>query len=252
MTLAQLKLLWKQWQNKALRFLFPPLCLSCSKHVGDWGEFCTTCWSDLVFISPPFCKKCGVPFDFKIEDDLLCPKCIQNSPHYDIVRSVFLYNDISKKIILKLKHHDATHLALYMAQYMDQNSYGLFDVDIIAPVPLHWRRLLKRKFNQSELILKHLRISPDQKIYDLLKRHKNTPIQGTLGENDRIANVKSAFKINPKYLKTIKGKKILLIDDMFTTGATINECAKVLKKKGALEVLCLSFARANRNSYKIL
>jgi ComF family protein len=129
-----------------------------------------------------------------------------------------------------------------MANYMAKNSFDLFEkADFVAPVPLHWRRLVSRKFNQSALILNHIPIHSQKKIYDLLLRHKNTPIQGTLGEEDRIKNVKAAFKLNPKY--QIKGKKILLIDDMFTTGATINACAKLLKRKGAKEVYCLSFAR---------
>lgn len=234
--------------NKVLGFLFPPLCLSCSKHVGEWGQFCNTCWGNLVFIQPPFCKQCGTPFDFEIEDNILCGKCIQTKPHYDCVRSIFLYNDISKKIILNLKYHDSTHLALYMAKYMEKNVHDLFlNADIIAPVPLHWRRLLKRKFNQSSLILQHLDIPSGKKCHDLLYRKKNTPIQGNMNEKNRIENVKSAFRVDDKYSKTIKGKIVLLIDDVFTTGATINECAKTLKKKGAGEVWCVSFAKTKQS-----
>ena len=129
---------------------------------------------------------------------------------------------------------------------MTIHSYGLLEkADIIAPIPLHWRRLLKRKFNQSGLIINHLKSFKDKKIYDLMLRHKNTPIQGTLGEADRIKNVRSAFKLNPKY--QIKGKAILLIDDVFTTGATVDACAKVLKRKGAREIYCLSFARVEKD-----
>ncbi len=239
-----LKQLWKKWWNNTLSFLFPPLCLSCKKHVHNWGDFCAPCWSELVYVTEPFCKQCGRVFEFKIEDDFVCPKCIQDQPPYDIVRAVFIYNDISKKIILKLKNHDSTYLAKYMGRYMSSNFHELLEkADIIAPIPLHWRRLLKRKFNQSALMIQHLEGFREKKIYDLMQRHKNTPIQGTLDEASRIKNVKSAFKLSPQY--NVKGKIVLLIDDVFTTGATVGACAKVLKRKGAKEVWCLSFARAD-------
>ncbi len=246
-SLIQIKKSLKRLLSEVLDFLFPPICLSCSKHVGEWGQFCNTCWSNLVFIEKPLCKQCGSPFDFKIEDDTLCGKCIQTKPHYDRVRSIFLYNDVSKKIILNLKSYDSTHLALYMAKYIKKAPDDLLsNADIIAPVPLHWKRLLKRKFNQSSLILQHLDIDADKKYYDLLYRKKNTPIQGNMNEEKRIENTKSAFRVTEAYLSAIKGKNILLIDDVFTTGATINECAKTLKKQGAKEVWCLSFARTKQ------
>jgi ComF family protein len=242
---------WKSLWNKALSFLSPPLCLSCRAHTQNWGEFCPTCWKELIFVSPPFCKQCGRPFEYKIEEGMLCPACIQNSPHYDCVRSVFIYNDVSKRIILNLKHHDATHLAKYMSHYMTTHHFGLLDkCDIIAPIPLHQMRLFTRKFNQSALILNHFPQAKAAHIYDLLIRKRNTPIQANLDARRRIKNVKSAFSINKKYIDNLKDKTVLLIDDVFTTGATVNECAKLLKRKGAKEVCVLSFARAHFEAYK--
>ena len=244
-----LNFLKKVWTS-FLDFLFPPLCLGCSSHVRSWGEFCPECWASTVFIVHPFCDRCGVPFDIEVDERTLCVSCLTHPKAFSKVRSCFLYNDISKKIVLSLKNHDKTQLAPYMAKFMEQSGKDLIqNADIVTIVPLHWRRLFKRKFNQAALILRYIK-TPGIKIYDLLQRTKNTKYQGSLHKDERAKNVKKSFAFTDEYKNAIRGKTVLIIDDVITTGSTLHECAKILIKSGAKEVWGLSWARTKEHFYK--
>ena len=164
-------------------------------------------------------------------------------PSFSATRSVYVYDDLSKKMILSLKHGSALHLAPFLAQGLWQAGKELVNAaDLIVPVPLHWRRLYSRGFNQSALLAQHLhKISHKPVSLNVLKKIRHTPSQGGLSLEERISNVAHCFKVS--HPLKIKDKSIVLVDDVMTTGATLNACANTLLKAGAKEVTVLCVAR---------
>lgn len=230
--------------NKIADFLLPPLCPATGENVDTLGMVAPQYWTSLNFINAPYCTRCGTPFEFEASH-LSCGHCIDNPPTYNQNRSALTYDDASREIILRFKHGDQTHAVKAFIPWLKQAGYELLEsTDIITPVPLHTMRLIKRRYNQSDLIGRELsKHYPDiTYIPDALIRVKNTVPQGHKKAKDRKTNVSRAFKMTPKH--NIEGKKILLIDDVYTTGATLNECAKTLYHAGATEVNCLTLARA--------
>jgi ComF family protein len=228
-----------------LDVLLPPRCFVCRKTVYKENGLCSECFSQFHFLSNQCCPICGRPYTFPVENSkrLVCVKCLKNPPKLKRLKAVFAYDDFSKSIILSFKHGDRTDIAPYFGKLLYQ--YGkeiLSECDYIIPVPLHWSRLLKRKYNQSSLIAKELeKISGKKCLYNNLKRIKQTPSQGHKTKKERFQNIKNALKVsNPE---PIKGKTIVLIDDVYTTGATLNECARVLLASGAKSVMGLVVAR---------
>ena len=225
-----------------LNFLLPPNCPICHQKIERDG-LCPHCFSKLEFIGTQKCSVCGQPLDVLVPGMSICGTCLKKPPYFRQAEAVFKYNDTSKKLILAFKYGDHTELANLFIKWMDQNSSALIQKnDILMPVPLHWRRLLKRKYNQSALLAQKL-AKKYNKRYDplTLKRTQSTPSQGHLSPKERLKNVKNAFKI--KNTKKVKDKSILLIDDVFTTGATVNECAKILLKAGAKSVDILTLIK---------
>lgn len=224
-------------------FLLPPLCIGCDQTVTENQTLCASCWQEIDFIVPPCCLQCGLPFDFEVDGEALCGQCHAEPPSYERARSAFIYNDASKGIILRLKHADQIHPAPALAKWMARAGKELLeDVDMIMPVPLHRWRLLKRRYNQSALLAgvigKHTGINV---VMDGLVRTKPTPSQGRMNRKQRYKNVKNAFSVRPGV--QVKGQKILLIDDVMTSGATVDACAHRLKVEGASMVNVLTLAR---------
>jgi len=177
----------------------------------------------------------------------LCGGCAVTPPLYDGGRSVLVYDDASKGIILRFKHGDSTHGAPTFAKWMGTVGQDFIKTsDLIIPVPLHWTRLFMRTYNQAQIIATHLhKLAPHTTLApSLLKRHKRTPPQGHLSKDKRAENVKASFKAPHPHL--IKGKSILLVDDVLTSGTTLDACAKELKKAGAKKVFTLTLARVVR------
>ena len=237
-----LKYIW----DSIINFIFPQQCCICKEYLGIDGAICLSCISKFDFISEPKCACCGFPFEFKLKDvkkELLCPKCLNKSFKFDKASSAVRYDEFSKKLILPLKHGDKTQYAKSMAEIMARCGTDLAkQSDYIIPVPIHLTRMLKRKYNQASLLSTHLsKIYSKPVLYTTLLRSKATQSQGHLSTKERKQNVSGVFTV--KYPEKIKDKNILLIDDVFTTGATVNECAKVLKKNGAKRVFVLTFAR---------
>lgn len=231
--------------QKTLDFILPPLCLQCHTLVLQQGGLCASCWQKISFISKPFCKSCGFPFDLPLELESICGPCAREKPPFTRARAAVYYNEISKPLILRFKHGDALHMTPLFTEWLYQAGQDLFEqAEYIAPIPLHWSRLVYRGYNQAA-ILSH-KLSKKTKIThapDLLKRKKRTPSQGTLTAKERDKNVSNAFKLNKKYDQFVRDKHILLIDDVLTSGATVQACAKVLKKSGAKQVDILTLAR---------
>ena len=229
-----------------LNFIFPPHCLVCNKNLFSNDGLCNDCLEQLQFITKPFCNCCGYPFDlqeYEVLNTFLCSKCLKKHYKFDKARSVVCYNDMSKNIILPFKHADKTRYKNFIANLLIKTGTELLkDTDIIIPVPIHFTRLLKRKYNQATLIGNVISKNTAITIYyDVLFRIKKTKSQGHLTVKQRQKNVLNAFTV--KNSDKIKGKNILLIDDVFTSGATLNECAKVLKKVGVKKIYILTFAR---------
>lgn len=223
--------------------LLPPLCPSCKTAVTRHQALCSACFADMEFLTASLCESCGVPFPLAMPEGTRCAQCVEAAPSFTKARAVCAYNDVSRTLITRLKYADQTQLAPFLGNWMARHGAALIaQSDLIAPVPLHRRRLFSRMFNQSLLIARavaketSLPLTPD-----LLIRRRHTEQQTGKSRLQRRANVKGAFVLNPKH--EIRGQRILLVDDVMTTGATVEACARTLKKTGAAEVYVLTFAR---------
>ena len=226
-----------------IRLILPPVCPICEAVVDEPHMLCPACFGKLNFITKPYCNKCGRPFEFDVKGDMTCAACLKNNPPYHVARSVFVYDDGSKKLILPFKHADRTDLTHLLSVFLLQNYKELItNADIIIPVPLYITRLLKRRYNQAALLAKRLaKETKTQYEPMVLYRKRSTASQGHMNAKKRAQNVKGAFAV--RHADAIVGKKILLIDDVMTTGATACECSKVLLKAGAHQVDVLTVAR---------
>jgi ComF family protein len=239
------KILYDYWDT-FLNFIYPRniYCIICNISIDNDEKYslCSKCRASLQFIEGKICIKCGKPLD---EEYLLdkCHQCINSEYFYTNAISCMEYDDISKKIIYDLKYSKKRYISYHMAEIMRDifAKSDIKDIDLIVPVPLHRQKERERTFNQSYLIGKYLGKMTDIDIdVTSLIRVKNTMTQNRLSREERIENLKDAFKVIRD--DNIKDKNILLIDDVFTTGATVNECSRVLVEKGAGEVYVLTFA----------
>ena len=235
--------------NNLLRFILdiilPPRCLICGTVVYKENGLCSECFNKISFLSDQSCPVCGRPYTFPIENSkqMICAKCLTKPPKLEGLKAVFSYDNFSKNLILPFKHADRTDVVPYLSKLMYQRGKDILsDCDYIIPVPLHWQRLMKRKYNQAALLAVQLEKLSDKKcLLTTLKRIKKTENQGHKTKEERLENIKDAFFISRP--ERIKGKSIVLVDDVYTTGATLNECAKVLIKAGAKSVKALVIAR---------
>ena len=235
--------------NKIVNFIFPAQCIICKNFIENNDGICFECLNNIDFITNPKCDCCGYPFEIIYSDTtdkkktLLCPNCIKEKPKFHKCVSVVKYNDAAKKIILPFKHADKTNFAKIMGRMMSATVSPFIDeVDFIMPVPIHLKRMLKRKYNQSSLLSNIIsKYTKKPVLYNVLYRAKFKQSQGHLSTNKRKLNVAGAFDVKNK--TKIKGKNILIVDDVFTTGATISECADVLLKNGAKKIFVVTFAR---------
>jgi ComF family protein len=204
---------------------------------------CNECWKKIQWISDPKCKICGIPFETDIS--ALCPICLKTRPHFDKAISVFNYDDFSKNMILKFKHGDATYMNEKFAHWIFRASENdIRNASIIVPVPMLLSKRLKRKYNQSELLAIELaKLSGIRYEPRILEKTKHTQQQEGLSRAHRLKNVKGSFGVNEDYSGIVCNKIVVLVDDVITTGSTVNECAKVLKKSGADKVIVLTIAR---------
>lgn len=235
--------------SKTLDFILPPICVVSGKPVERQGTISSEIWAGLDFITEPLCKCCGRPFEFSYPEETLCGKCMIDPPNFTRARSALIYNDTSRKLILKFKHSDQTHLITTFIPWLKKAGSKLFEgADYLVPVPLHRWRLLKRRYNQSSIIA--LSLAKETGIpclTDTLIRTSKTKSQGHMNSKQRQKNVSNAFTVPDNKKQAIKEKQILLIDDVFTTGATANECAKTLLKAGCCQVDILTIASITKS-----
>lgn len=230
--------------------VLPPRCPISGEIVAEQGMLSPSAWQSLNFITNPFCDACGLGLEISLPDakGLLCGSCAAEEKPYRRARSAVVYDEASRQLILAFKHGDQTHLTLTFIPWLKRAGGDfLNEADVILPVPLHWRRLISRRYNQSALLAAHLSQATGT-LYqpDILRRVRHTPVQGHLNARDRQANVKRAFALNKGKQIFVENKKVVLIDDVFTTGATIEECSKTLYEAGAAQVDALTVARVSR------
>ncbi|HEY1961863.1 MAG TPA: ComF family protein [Rhizomicrobium sp.] len=239
----------RQAGRVVLNLVYPPLCLVCRAPVSEPRALCATCWKSLTFFDGAMCSTCGLPFELDPGTDSLCASCLAHPPAFDCARAALAYDDASKGVILALKRADRLELTQLFALWLKRAGQPLLEqCDAIVPVPLHRWRLWMRRYNQSALIAQRLACMAG-KPFDpfVLMRTRATPSQGNMpSAKARQRNVRGAFKVAERRAAAISGCTVLLIDDVLTTGATIQACAKALKRAGAAKVLVLTVARVAR------
>jgi ComF family protein len=227
--------------------LFPPLCLACSEVLSDTAPevFCPDCRQRITFITGSRCPVCGIIFPDSPSEDHLCGNCLEHKPWFSYARAAVSYEGVILDAIRRFKYgRDITTgsaLATFLAGFdFDDLDFNMFDA--IIPVPLHIKRLRERGFNQSLILARALGKKHNLNVdFSLLKRRKLTLTQTGLDKKDRVKNISGAFVAGPQ--EKIRGRNLILVDDVYTTGATINECAKALIRTGASKVAVLTLAR---------
>ncbi|MGZ5938794.1 MAG: double zinc ribbon domain-containing protein [Rhizomicrobium sp.] len=229
--------------------LFPPLCISCRAQVSDPGAFCSKCWQSIAFLDGAMCDCCGLPFELDPGAQTLCAACHASPPSFDKARAVMRYDEHSRGPILALKHADRLDLAPGFGRWLERSGRELLEqTDVILPVPLHPRRLWARRYNQSAELTRTLgRLTGKPVNFEVLIRARHTASQGAMpSARARQRNMQGAFRVSAGHKSAIAGRNTLLIDDVLTTGATVDACARALKRAGAAKVFVLALARVVR------
>jgi ComF family protein len=230
-----------------LDMLFPPLCIACRVPVGAAG-FCALCWSGITFLDGPGCACCGLPFPVALEGENVCAACLARPPAFDSARAIFVYDQTSRGAVLALKHADRLELVPGFARWLSRIGRAVLDdSDLVVPVPLHPFRLWRRRYNQAAELAR--RLARDRKLSyaGALARSRPTPSQGAMASaKARRRNVLGAFQVLDPHL--VAGRRVLLVDDVLTTGATVEACARALKRAGAKQVHVLALARVVKPS----
>ncbi|NTS32235.1 ComF family protein [Phyllobacterium sp. BT25] len=226
--------------------LFPPVCSGCERLVAEPGSLCGACWAKVRFIEKPYCPVLGTPFSHDLGAEILSAEAIADPPPFERARSVAVHEGVVAEMVQGLKYNDRTDLGPWMALWMLRAGTELLDgCDIIVPVPLHARRFWFRRFNQSAELARHVaRLAGKTFDPDALKRVKRTRQQVGLGSNARRLNMSGAFKVPEAQEIKVRGRRVLLIDDVYTTGATVKAASRALLRGGASRVDVLTFSRA--------
>ncbi len=231
--------------KKLIDFILPQRCLLCGKVISSPDSLCLDCFDKISFITTPYCSRCGKPLMMEEKvHDFYCASCLKKKRSFRLCRSAIYYDDLSKKLLLDFKFADHIENRKLLSKWLYIAGKDIFDagVDLIIPVPLHYTRLLKRKYNQSAMLAAELSKLIDVPVnYKVLKKIRYTLPQVHCNGQQRKKNIKDAFSITDN--TQIKGKRIVIIDDVYTTGSTLKECTAVLKKSGAKSVDLLTVAR---------
>jgi len=238
----------RDWSAKgarlALDVALPTLCVACRAPVAGEGV-CAACWSRLSFIAAPYCPRLGIPFTCDPGADVISQEALARPPAYRRARAAVRYDDVARALVHALKFQDRTDLAPVMGRWMARAGAELLGEDVlIVPVPLHWRRGLARRFNQAGALARGVAAVAGRPVVSgVLARVRPTPHQIGLSRAERAANVQNAFKVPADRAAALAGRHIVLIDDVLTTGATAEACARALTRAGAAAVDVLVFAR---------
>ena len=235
---------WSHATKLALDVALPTLCVACRDPVDGEGV-CAGCWAKLSFIAPPFCPRLGIPFVYDPGPDMQSMEAIANPPAYTRARAAVRYDDVARTLVHALKYQDRTDLAPAMGRWMARAGRELLeDADLLIPVPLHWRRGWSRRYNQSGALARIVEQQTGVKVAaEALRRIRRTEQQIGLSRPQRATNVQGAFKVAPDRQHLIAGRRVVLIDDVLTSGATVDACARALLRAKAASVDVLVFAR---------
>lgn len=236
---------WFSPAPKILVSIMPPLCPLTNEIVSAPGLLAASAWSKLKFIEEPFCARCGAPFSYEVGAGAECARCIAEPPDFDSARAAIVYDDASHGLIVSFKHADRTDLTPLLAQWLMQAGAGVLGGGVIlAPAPLHRTRLFARRYNQAAMLaIEVARRSNARAEPTLLTRIRATPPQKNLSPEARRRNVAGAVAVRPSMADLVPGARIVLVDDVLTTGATLSACARALKRAGARRVDALVLAR---------
>jgi ComF family protein len=226
----------------ALDVALPPLCPACREPVEDQA-LCAGCWSKLSFIARPYCERLGIPFAYDAGPGLLSMQAMADPPAYNRARAAVRYDDIARALVHAFKYGDRIDLAPTLGRWTAGREL-LAEADALIPVPLHWRRLWARRFNQSASLAKAISAASGVPVlHAALKRVKATAHQVGLSQSERAGNVQGAFRVPPESKAEIGGRRLVLVDDVLTSGATVDACTRALLRAGAANVDVLVFAR---------
>ncbi len=228
----------------ALDFALPPLCPACREPV-DGQALCPACWSKLSFITRPYCERLGIPFVYDPGPGILSMEAIADPPAYQRARAAVRFDEIPRALVHRFKYGDRLDLAPMMGRWISHAGRELLaEADALVPVPLHWRRLWARRFNQSAMLAAAISAESGVPVAaGVLKRVKPTAQQVGLSRTERAANLQGAFRVPPEAKGAIAGRRLVLVDDVLTSGATVDGCARTLLRGGAANVDVLVFAR---------
>ncbi|MBB4955729.1 ComF family protein [Agrobacterium vitis] len=244
---------WYGGRYHALRFarslrdiVYPPGCATCGLPIAGSGGLCSDCWRSVRFIERPYCEVLGVPFSYDPGLGMISAQAIADPPPFDRLRAVAVHEGAVRDLVHRLKYGDRTDLAPMMARWMLRAAGdALSGADAIVPVPLHRWRLFSRQYNQSAELGRALAsLSGVPMAAGVLVRIKRTQKQVGLSAKGRADNVRGAFKVLERRRDAVLGRRLVLIDDVYTTGATVNAATRALKRAGAAEVTVLTFAMA--------
>ena len=232
--------------RRLLDFALPPRCPSCGIVTPEPHRFCLTCWQSLAFLGEPCCATCGLPFEYDGGEAAQCGRCLSDPPPFDRLRAAVGYGEVARRVALKLKYSGRPGVAETLGRLMLRHLEPAGDA-LLVPVPLHRWRIWKRGYNQSALIACVLsKRTGIPAALDLLRRTRATPPLKGLGRRERAVAVRGAFAVPEEARALVRGRRIVLIDDVYTSGATASACAKVLKRAGAARVEILCWARVVR------
>lgn len=224
--------------------IVPPRCIACGEEVTTPATLCVACWSGLRHIDDPACNALGLPLAYDQGADAVSPAALASPPAWDRSRAAVVYDGAARRLVHLLKFQDTQEAGLLMARMMARAGRRLLaEADLLVPIPLHRLRLWTRRFNQASLLAGRLsRLAGVDVLPFALRRSRMTRPQIGLDASARRRNVEGAFRVDPLWQPAIDGKRILLIDDVRTTGATATACVTALRKAGAHQVDLLTFA----------
>jgi len=235
----------RQAAGAFLTLLYPPHCAICGAGLDRGQYLCTACNGTARRIEPPFCKTCSQPFHGAIEQEFSCSNCGQRRFHFECAVACYQSRGIVRELLIRFKYQGEFYLRHPLGDWLAE---GLADpriapekFDCLVPVPLHPARERERQFNQAKELAKILQRRTAAPLLDCLKRVRKTTTQTQFDRAERMENLRNAFKMRDN--RSVEGKNLILVDDVFTTGSTVDECARVLKKAGANSVRVLTVAR---------